>query len=199
MDGKSWPLANQGHIKTLGLAALFLYFFYVVFTHQEFIKGLVGGYGLLGLFIASIIANATVFLPMPIDLIFLGLSAETLGPEQVLIVAIVLGAGAAIGEMTAYITGMLGAKAIESLGVREFEKLGQIRGKIGEKGMWFIFIGALVPFPFDLIGISAGLIRYDWRKFFLAALLGKTGRYIGIGLVGFFGFSALKAFFGFQA
>ncbi len=183
-------------LKTFGIAALFLMFFYIVFTHQEFVKGLVSGYGLFGLFVASIIANATVFLPMPIDLLFLGLSAQTLGLVDTLIVAVVLGAGAAIGEMTAYITGTLGAKAIKGLRVKEFGKLEQIREKIGEKGMWFIFIGALVPFPFDLIGISAGLVRYDWKKFFIAALLGKTGRYILIGLAGHLGLSALKTLLG---
>ncbi len=190
------PSQGSEKLKAAGVVAFFLLFFYVVFTHQEFIKGLVSGYGLLGLFVASIVANATIFLPMPIDLLFLGLSAETLGPGQVVIVAIVLGAGAAIGEMTAYITGTLGSKAIKGLGVKEFEKLEQIREKIGEKGMWFIFIGALVPFPFDLIGISAGLIRYDWKKFFIAALLGKTGRYILIGLAGYLGFTVFKALFG---
>ncbi len=196
--GQNGQPAGWESLKSLGALALILALFYLIFTNHGIVEGLVTGYGLLGLFIASIIANATVFLPLPIDLLLLA-SAESLGLNEVLTVAVVLGAGAAIGEMTAYITGTLGSKAIKELGVKEFENLEQIRVKIGKQGMWFIFLGALIPFPFDLIGISAGLIRYDWRRFFLAALLGKTGRYIGIGIAGYFGIGALKALFGFAA
>ncbi|VVB98858.1 SNARE associated Golgi protein [uncultured archaeon] len=185
----------SGLLKSIGLLLLLLLFMYLVFTNSGFIKGLVSGYGLLGLFLASIIANATVLLPMPIDLLFLALSAETLTLPDVLVVAIVLGAGAAIGEMTAYITGTLGSKAIKSLGISEFGKIEEIKDRIGENGMYFIFFGALVPFPFDLIGIAAGIVRYDWKKFFIAALLGKTGRYLLIGIAGYFGFTAIKAIF----
>ena len=182
-------------VKSLGVVALFAILMYVIFTNAWIIKGLVSGYGIVGLFLASAIANATVFLPLPIDLLILA-SADTLGLNEVLVAAIALGLGAAVGEMTAYITGRLGGNAIKALGITEFGKLDQIREKIGEKGAYFIFIGALVPFPFDLIGVSAGLIKFDWRKFFLAALFGKTIRYIVIGLAGYFGFALVRGMIG---
>lgn len=184
-------------LKSIGAIAIMLALIYLVLSNAALVKELVTGYGLLGIFVASIIANATVFFPLPIDLVFLALSAETLSLKEVIVVALILGAGAAIGEMTAYITGTLGSKALKDLGVKEIEKLELIRARIGKKGMLFIFLGALIPFPFDLIGISAGLIHYDWRKFFVAALFGKTGRYIGIGIAGYFGFTALKGLINF--
>ncbi|MEM4326905.1 MAG: hypothetical protein QXZ13_01915, partial [Candidatus Diapherotrites archaeon] len=41
---------------------------YILLTNKNIITQLASGYGLLGLFIASIIANAPVLLPMPIDI-----------------------------------------------------------------------------------------------------------------------------------
>ena len=43
--------------------------------------------------------------------------------------------------------------------------------------MIFIFIGALAPFPFDLLGLAAGLLKYDMKKFFIAMALGKILRF----------------------
>ncbi|HLC93116.1 MAG TPA: VTT domain-containing protein, partial [archaeon] len=149
-------------------------------------------YGLLGIFIASIIANATVFLPLPIDLLVIAINAQSDSLLNVIILCSVVGVGAGIGEMSAYIAGLLGVETAEKIREKEFTQIKEIRGKLEQKGMAFIFMMALVPFPFDIIGVTAGFIKYNPKKFFIAALLGKTFRYIALGVAAYYGFAALK-------
>lgn len=61
--------------------------------------------------------------------------------------------------------------------------------------MVFVFITAATPFPFDFIGIVAGLIRYNAAKFFVALSFGRLLRYELIAFAGFFGIEAIKKFF----
>jgi len=191
----------EEHISTklkLGVGIiLFLGFVYIIFANASFIRELAQGYGLVGLFFASLIANATVFLPMPIDIVVLAINAESASLMEVIIFGIVVGAGAGIGEMTAYFAGLLGVKTAEKIKDKEFEQIRGIREKIEKLGMKFIFFVALVPFPFDIIGVTAGFIKYNPKKFFVAALLGKTARFIILGVAAFYGFSYVKGFFDF--
>ena len=189
---------EEKHIETTKVAIAifaFVIFAYLVFTNIVFLKSIAQGYGLLGLFVASIIANASIFLPMPIDIILFAVAAQETSIIEVLFLGIVVGTGAAIGEMTAYILGLLGISAMQKAKNKEFKRLDEIREKLGKKGMVFVALGALTPFPFDLIGIAAGLIKYDPKKFFIAALIGKVLRYLIIGVAAFYGFAVIKDFF----
>ena len=152
-------------------------------------------WGPLGLFAASIFANASIVLPVPIDIVVFWLGSS--GLMHPLLVGILAGAGAAIGEMTAYILGMLGIKLVEKKRGYEVEKINTLRNRIKNKGMIFIAAGAFTPFPFDLIGIAAGLIKYDPKKFFIAALVGKLLRYIIIAYAGVFSWGAVQTIFAF--
>ncbi len=52
-------------------------------------------------------------------------------------------------------------------------------------GFLTIFILAVIPNPlFDLSGIISGATKYSFKKFFVATLLGKTIRFIGISYLG---------------
>ena len=161
---------------------------------------LILNYGVLGLFIGSIIANASILLPLPID-IFVFLLADRnffgLGAVDPVLLGIIVGFGAAIGEMSGYIIGLLGIKSLEKLKQEEIGKIQFVKGKIRELGMVFIALGAFTPFPFDIIGIGAGLIKFPPQKFFIAALFGKLLRYIVIALAGFYSIPTIKVFFGF--
>ncbi len=172
--------------------ALFLLFAFLIFQNASLVKEFATGYGLFGLFIASLIANATVLLPMPIDIVVLALNAQSSSLTEVIFVAIAVGAGAGIGEMTAYIAGLLGVETAEKMKHTEFTRIKEIRGKIERLGMRFIFLIAIIPFPFDIIGVTAGFIRYNPKKFFIAALAGKTCRYTILGLAAYYGFAFLK-------
>lgn len=80
---------------------------------EELISGLVSEYGLFGVFIASIIANATIFLPLPMAIIVFAIASLSNDIVFVVILGLVAGLGSAIGEMTGYLLGLLGISTAE--------------------------------------------------------------------------------------
>jgi membrane protein DedA with SNARE-associated domain len=46
-------------------------------------------------------------------------------------------------------------------------------------------LAAFIPFPFDVIGISAGIGNYDIKKFFVATLIGRVLRCMLIAYAGY--------------
>ena len=152
-------------------------------------------YGLIGLFVAAIFANASILFPVPFDILMFGLSTLEHNLSTLLSFALVGGVGATIGEMTAYLIGLSGVKSLEKHTNKEFLKMEEIRDRLHKSGMVFVFLGALTPFPFDLVGIAAGVIKYDIRKFFLSALAGKIVRYVLIVMAGFYGIELLQMFY----
>lgn len=150
-------------------------------------------YGLIGVFAAAVLLNASVLLPLPFDILFIAVAS--LHIYNPVLLGIVAGIGAAIGEMVAYCLGFFGSKAIEKMTLLQVERITDFKKKIKGIGTIFIFIGALVPFPFDLIGIAAGLIKFDWKRFFIAVLLGRTIRHVLIAVAIYYGIEALSGFF----
>lgn len=140
-------------------------------------------YGYLGAFLISLTFNATVILPAGNILILSALGAIL--PSAV-VVGLVGGAGAAIGEITGYIAGYSGRGIVEKsrLYIR-------VEGWMRRWGVMTIFIFSLVPFVFDLAGIAAGVLRFPFWKFLLLCWLGRTLLYIGAALAGAWGWEAV--------
>lgn len=182
-------------LEVVGAFIIVIAFAIFIFQNSHLVTDLVQGYGLVGLLIASVVANASIFLPVPIDILIFAVAAQLDSFVELFAVAFVTGFGAAVGEMTAYIMGLLGVKTFEKAKHGEFVQIKSIRDKLGKKGFIFIFLGALTPFPFDIIGITAGLIKYDLKKFFIAAMLGKFVRYMLIGIAALYGISFVRDFF----
>ncbi|MDD4875705.1 MAG: VTT domain-containing protein [Dehalococcoidales bacterium] len=140
-------------------------------------------YGYLGVFLISLLFNASVFLPSG-NIFILSVFGAVL-PSAVL-VGVVGGAGAAIGEMTSYIAGYSGHGIAQRTSMYS-----RIEGWMRRWGSLTIFIMALIPFVFDLAGIIAGVLRYPFWKFLLFSLLGRTLLYIGVALAGSWGWEAV--------
>lgn len=135
--------------------------------NAEFFSILLKTYGYGGVFLINLISSSSVIFPLPtIALIFA--SGSVLNP---ILVGLFGGLGAAIGEMTAYLVGVGGKRLIEK---KWKNSMNNIRMLFAKYGGFFIIIGfSLTPFPFDIIGIFSGTIKYPPKKFFLAALIGK--------------------------
>lgn len=56
-------------------------------------------------------------------------------------------------------------------------------------------VGAIPIIPFDVMGLFAGSIHYSWKKFYIAAIAGKTVRYTVIALAGYFGLGWILGYF----
>ena len=163
---------------------------------QEFIASLFNNFGYLGLFIAAIIANATIILPIPIDFLIFGIGAMSPDLLVVIIAGVIAGLGGAIGEMTSYMIGLLGHKGLRKMKPEDMAKIDRLTQRLKNKGVLIIALGAFTPFPFDLIGIAAGLMRYDRNMFLIGAIAGKVPRYTLLALAGFFGWATLRTTFG---
>src|SRR5512143_1573298 len=162
------PKSRLSHIISLLLAVgLSLVIIIITNQYREQIQNLGHG-GYIGLFVISIIGNATLFLPAPVFVVACA-AGLALGPISVGIVA---GTGAAIGELTGYLAGY-GGKAI----VPEGELYQRLHAFMDRHGMLAILLLAAIPNPiFDVGGIIAGVLKMPVWKFLIAAAIGKSIR-----------------------
>lgn len=138
-------------------------------------------WGYLGIFLVSLIGNASIILPVPAYMVVIAAGAY-LNPW---LVGIVAGVGAALGELTGYGVGFGGRKIVE-------KKHGKILKKSklwAEKhGMFFLLVlFAATPLPDDVVGLLAGVIKYNIKKFFTATLTGKVIAHVALAWAGAFG------------
>ena len=140
---------------------------------------LITSLGYFGVFLISLISTSTLFLPIPIYAIITFSSTLGLNP---FLVALFSGLGMALGEITGYLVGLGGGSII----LRKNKKLIR-KFEFFFKRFGFITISffAFIPFPFDIIGILAGVGRYDLKKFLLATFIGKFFKALFLSLFGF--------------
>ena len=135
--------------------------------YQEELRNL-GNTGYIGLFLISIIGNATLIIPAPVFVVACA-AGLIYGPIGV---GLITGLGAALGELTGYMAGA-GGKALIPQGKRYM----QLRNFMQRHGMLAIFLLGAIPNPiFDVGGLIAGALRMKAWKFILAAWAGKTIR-----------------------
>jgi membrane protein DedA with SNARE-associated domain len=134
------------------------------------------GYGYFGAFLISLIGNASVLLPAIVLPLLIGLGVvfyPASGLFGLVMVGLAGGLGAAIGEMVGYMAGYSGQ------GIVEKNKLyWRLAGWVKRWGALAIFVFALVPLFFDLVGLAAGVLRFPLWKFVLFCWLGRTILYV---------------------
>jgi membrane protein YqaA with SNARE-associated domain len=125
----------------------------------------IAAYGYPGIFILSLLANATIVLPAPgIAITFaMGAVFHPLG------VALAAGTGATLGELTGYMAGFSGQAVIENAQV--YERLLDWTRRYG--GLTIIALAAIPNPVFDLAGIAAGALRMPVGLFLLYTWIGK--------------------------
>ena len=122
-------------------------------------------YGYPGVFLFSILANATILIPIP-GVVFTSAMGAVFNP---LWVSIAAGAGASLGELSGYLAGFSGQAVVENATrykrvVRWMEKHGDIT----------ILVLAFIPNPlFDLAGMVAGILKMPVWKFLIYCVIGK--------------------------
>lgn len=135
-----------------------------VFLLRDQIQNL-KAYGLPGIFLLSILANATVIIPVP-GVILTTTMGAVFPPFWV---AIAAGSGAALGEITGYLAGYSGQIAIEHR--PRYQQLVNWMRKYGD---WTILVLAFIPNPaFDMAGIVAGALKMPLHRFLVWCWLGK--------------------------
>lgn len=122
-------------------------------------------YGYIGIFLISILANATVIIPAPGLLFVFGMGAKF----SPLMVGLAAGVGAALGELSGYLAGFSSQAILE-----DRERYGQLVDWMNKNGPLTIMILAFIPNPlFDLAGMVAGALKMPVVKFLLFVAIGK--------------------------
>ena len=127
-------------------------------------------YGIIGLFLNSLLAATAI--PLPTEILT---SALLIGGENIVLVAITLIIGSTIGGILNYFIGFGGNKLIKKMKKKaDVEKQGKKHNKLLDKFGWSaIFFAAWIPIIGDLILISAGVKKMKFVKFSIFMISGK--------------------------
>lgn len=158
-----------------------------VYSIRDHVKEF-AAYGYPGIFLITLLANATVFLPAPgVAVVFaMGGVFNPLG------VTFAAGAGGALGELTGYLAGYGGQAAVENAAIYN-----RILPWVKKYGAWVILVLAAIPNPFfDLAGIAAGITKIPLWKFLLACWIGQTIKMGMFAFAGAFSINWFTKFFG---
>jgi membrane protein YqaA with SNARE-associated domain len=135
-----------------------------------------GAYGYPAVFLVSLLSNAALLLPGP-GIALVIAASSTLDP---LVVGVVAGLGATLGEMTGYFVGQSGQVFFEERPI-----YWRIERWMRKSGTVVIFMLAAIPNPlFDIGGLVAGALRMPIWRFLLIVWLGKSLRFTLLATIG---------------
>lgn len=148
---------------------------YILFREQVREMAIVG---YVGLVLACSVSNVSILIPSSATVIVL-VAATTLNPWLCILCG---GLGTALGEQSSYICGLIGAGGFD----KSIDQNQKMLEALRNHSFLTVFLFAFVPLPvFDIAGIAAGAIRMNWGKFTLAAVFGKTLKFL-FAVVGIF-------------
>jgi membrane protein YqaA with SNARE-associated domain len=127
-------------------------------------------YGIIGLFLNSLLAATAI--PLPTEILT---SALLIGGENIFLVVIALIIGSVIGGILNYFIGLGGNKLVKKLKKNTDKKEHDKKhNKLLDKFGWSaIFFAAWIPVIGDLILISAGVKKMKFTKFSIFIVSGK--------------------------
>ncbi|MBI4267317.1 MAG: VTT domain-containing protein [Chloroflexi bacterium] len=153
-------------------------------------------YSYLGAFLISLLGSATIFIPFVVLPALTAISIGVYpiaGPIGPIIVGLLGGVGAAIGELSAYTLGYSGQSIVGDSNTMYLRLVGWMK----KWGILVVFVSALFPFFFDITGIAAGALRMPLWKFILANWAGRTINYVAVSLlIAVWGWEALLRLLG---
>jgi membrane protein YqaA with SNARE-associated domain len=136
-------------------------------------------YGYVGVFLISLLSSATILFPCPAWVAVIAMS----GYLDPLLIGIIGGVGAAIGELTGYMAGN-GARSLLNNKIKETKKIEEMVKKYDVAS---IFVLSFIPNPlFDVAGIIAGGLKMPLWRFLAACALGRVLRYSILAMIGAF-------------
>ena len=160
--------------RILALTAAFLVTLAIALAGEEVAR--LGAYGYPAVFLVSLLSNAALFLPAP-GIALVVAAGSTHDP---LVVGLIAGLGAAMGEMTGYFVGQSGQVLFEERPVYS-----RIERWMKKSGTLVIFMMAAIPNPlFDIGGLVAGAMRMPIWRFLLSVWLGKSLRFALLATLG---------------
>ena len=137
----------------------------------------IGNWGYLGVFFVQVMNSATIILPAPGHAYTFAIS-HALNP---LIIGVVGGIGASVGELTGYLLGSTGRHVLT--GGRWYGRFESVANRWAGPALFTI---AALPLPFDIAGVWAGAARYPVWKFLSLVTAGKVIKVTMIATAGYY-------------
>ncbi len=136
-------------------------------------------YGYPGIFLLSILANATIILPAP-GVLFVFTMGAVFHPVGV---ALAAGLGAALGELSGYLAGFGGQAVVEQ--AETYNRVLTWMESHRRMSNLAILLLAFIPNPFfDLAGIAAGALKIPVSQFLLFCAIGKILKMLAFAYAG---------------
>ena len=138
-----------------------------------------GAYAYLGVFIVTLIANATTIVPVPYITIVACIAGQS---DNLVLVALAGALGSALGESVAFFIGRSGRAIAE-----ETRFYGWVKRQMRHPWRAFaVLFGLSAPInpAFDIAGLAAGALGVPYWLFFTAVFLGRLIRFWLIALAG---------------
>jgi len=138
-----------------------------------------GAYAYLGVFIVTLIANATTIVPVPYITIVACIAGQS---DNLVLVALAGALGSALGESVAFFVGRSGRAIAE-----ETRFYGWVKRQMRHPWRAFaVLFGLAAPINpvFDIAGLAAGALGVPYWLFFTAVFLGRLIRFWLIALAG---------------
>lgn len=178
---KKQPSTKTTILRIVALLAVIAITVYI-YSIRDHVKDY-AAFGYPGIFLITLMSNATVLLPAPGVAIVYAMGG-IFNPLGVMLAA---GTGGAIGELSGYLAGFSGQAVIEHT-----DFFARVQPWIQKYGPWAIFVLAAVPNPFfDTAGIAAGIMKMPLRRFLLACW---GGQLIKMGMFAFAGYYSVSWF-----
>ena len=137
-----------------------------------------GNLGYLGVFLVTLFANASVFVPVP----YPGIVARLATDLDVLGVAFLGAAGSAVGETTAFLVGRAGREVVDQTRFYLWLKQ-QLRTPLRSFVILFLLSAPPNPF-FDVAGLTAGSLGVPFPIFITATFSGRILRMLILAMAG---------------
>ena len=135
-------------------------------------------WGSLALFVLAFWESS--FFPIPPDGLMIALAAGNL--SFALGFSGIATAGSLLGAMLGYWIGLRGGRP----GLNRFfsaKRIHYVEQQYQKRDIWAVTIAAFTPIPYKVFAIGAGAFRLNFRRFMLASLIGRGGRFFLVGIL----------------
>jgi len=157
--------------------------------------------GLWAALLISFFGNTSILIVVPYSYVVWALAiitshANALQDWFPIVLGIISGLGAGVGEFTSYVVGRLfgsSKKLVNTTLGQRFENMRQIFERHPRSIPFIVYLFAVTPLPDDVILVPFGVMKYSYWKTVIPCMLGKMTLCILIACAGYFFGDALKA------
>ncbi len=136
----------------------------------SYLKDLIASYGVLGVFLVSLLSNSIPYAYMPYLILVLHYSAAVTDPATRLAIATASALGATIGKLVIYYVG----RATRAVLSDKAKKATRLFSQIAGRSLFIaVFLFASLPLPDDVLYIPLGLSSYNAIAYMMAVFIGK--------------------------